>query len=338
MPNNVKTTLNGFSLAAVALALAACGGASIDSPTAPTPVLKASTAQSGGQQQVAADYYPMVQRLYVGYFGRPADPAGMEFFAQGLLAAGAPTALAQLVAAYDGNAQVHALVDVFSASAESHALYSGDNDAFLTAIYHNLYNREADADGKVFWLKALDSGAITRANAALAIMAGARSDDVQIVTGKALAASTFTSSLDTPQKVAAYSGLAASAEVRNWLGQIGMNTDAGTLQAGVMNMMLRLVTSWSNTPPYAYTGGPQLVTTGSFVGIGLPPATGNALGYSWTLVSKPSLSSAVLKSATSSIAVLRPDVAGDYVVSLVVTNGTLASAPAEVTISAITPL
>ena len=62
--------------------------------------------------------------------------------------------------------------------------------------------------------------------------------------------------------------------------------------------------------------------------------TGDVLTYSWRFVSKPVGSVAVLVNATTATPTLTPDVAGDYVVELVVSDGKASSAPDSVVVTA----
>jgi sugar lactone lactonase YvrE len=158
---------------ASAVLLAACGGSGSDQATATaTPRLLASA--SAARAAVAADYTVLLQRVYLAYFGRPADPAGLAYYAAGFEQAGAPTTLAGLLAAYASNPTVKGAIDGFGSSAESQSLYPGNNAAFITAVYANLFNRAPDAAGRAYWAGLLDSGAMTRGSAALAIMNGAQ--------------------------------------------------------------------------------------------------------------------------------------------------------------------
>lgn len=224
---------------ACAALLASCGGGGPDPAMAPQTTLLATVQQTSSQ--VVTDYYPVVQRLYVAYFGRPADPAGLAYYAQRYMEERAPTDVGGVSQAYGVNVNLTALIDSFGTSAESQALYPGDNDTFVNAIYRNLFSRDAEPAGKAFWVGNINSGAMTRAHAALAIMAGAQSTDLDLVNKKHKVATDFTNSLDTPAELAAYDGLAANAVVRTMLAGVGPGTDVNNFQGTIDSTIASLV-------------------------------------------------------------------------------------------------
>ncbi len=73
----------------------------------------------------------------------------------------------------------------------------------------------------------------------------------------------------------------------------------------------------------------------SFDGSGSTDANGDALTYRWTLASRPAGSSAALSAASGASVDLTADVPGDYVVTLVVSDGKLDSSPASTTVRAV---
>ncbi len=207
------------------LLLGACGGGNGNTGAPGATVLAGSVQRAAAQPPVAADYFDVLQHVYVGYFGRPADPAGLRFYANVTLAGDAPTDIVAMATAYNSNPAVKNLIDSFGTSQESQDLYPGDNGTFITAIYHNLFNREPDAAGKQFWVNAITSGAMTRASACLAIMAGARASDVDIINKKSTVAGNFAAALISPEQLAAYSGLSANVVVRTMLSAVDLDTD-----------------------------------------------------------------------------------------------------------------
>lgn len=211
------------------MSLAACG----DSTQTTTGMQQSRSfaTTSIAVAPLAADYHRVVQQIYVGYFGRPADVGGLDWHAKVLLAAGAPTDIGGIARAYDSNAALRAEIDSFGTSAESAALYPGDNGQFIDALYRNLFNRAADPAGKAFWVKALDNKLMTRASAAIQLMSGAGGSDVAIIANKTSAAGAFTGLLAMPVQQEGYSGLAADAVVRGVLAKVDDGTDLAVFDA-----------------------------------------------------------------------------------------------------------
>ena len=132
-----------------------------------------------------------VQQLYVAYFGRPADTAGLEYWVN-TLGSGAAT-----------------LADIsrsFAAAEEYRDNYSHmDSRTVVTKIYDHLFGREAEAAGVDYWASLMDRGVIAIDDAVREIAEAAVGTDAVAFNGKAAAATVFTLRLDTPNEVAAYS-------------------------------------------------------------------------------------------------------------------------------------
>lgn len=238
----------------VAVILSGCG-ADLEQPVSSPLTLRATSSKSASQVATTADDYgDVVQQLYVGYFGRPADVGGFDYYKKQYLAAGAPTTVTGVSQAYSSNPAIRALVDSFSTSAESQALYAGDNRQFVEAIYRNLFNRGADDAGRTYWANTIDSGALTRSNAAISIMAGAQSTDAEIIRRKTVTARNFTSSLDTQQEASAYGGMTANASVRRMLALVSDTTDTEQFKARIDQTVLGLVSGLA-AQPAPVTGG-----------------------------------------------------------------------------------
>ncbi|MFQ5668672.1 MAG: PKD domain-containing protein, partial [Candidatus Binatia bacterium] len=94
----------------------------------------------------------------------------------------------------------------------------------------------------------------------------------------------------------------------------------------------------TNTAPVADAGADQTASVGSLVtlsGSGSFDANGDSLTYSWQFASKPAGSTANLTGASTVSPAFTPDVAGTFVVSLVVHDGLASSASASVTITVV---
>lgn len=210
----------------IMILLAACGGRE----DAPAPALQSQAKVSNSIALQASAYHPMVQQLYVGYFGRPADAGGLAYFSRMYAQAGAPTNVAGLASSYSSSASIRSLVDAFGASAESNALYPGDNRTFVTAVYRNMFGRAPDAAGLAYWSEAMDRNAISRANGVLSILAGAQGSDAVIIANKQEVASAFTEASAAPDIAGTYAGMEVNDVVRSMLGTVTSATNVASFQ------------------------------------------------------------------------------------------------------------
>ncbi|MGE5649389.1 MAG: DUF4214 domain-containing protein [Bacillota bacterium] len=235
----------------IALMLAGCGG-STPGDQASSTVRGQTTAAP--QAVTVSDYQPIVQQLYVAYFGRPADPGGLTNFETQLNTSKASTDIQALNNAYSSDTTIQALVNGFGNSDESKSLYPGDTTSFITAIYWNVLNRAPDADGLNFWVNAVDKNGLTRANASFSIMAGALANqttqgqaDAMLVNKRIQAATAFTAALSTPQLLNAYKGNTAASIARDMLVGISATSDAAAIQTAV-NQAVALLLKAANPP------------------------------------------------------------------------------------------
>ncbi len=91
-----------------------------------------------------------------------------------------------------------------------------------------------------------------------------------------------------------------------------------------------------NIPPIADAGDDQEVAVGVMVSLNGNGSSGDALIYQWTLTSKPTGSSANLLNDNQANPGFTADIAGNYIVQLIVNDGSVGSAPDAVTITAST--
>lgn len=199
------------------------------------------------ESTLATQYAVLAQKFYVAYFGRPADSNGLASMVAQFAASGVPTDTLGFVDAYRTNATVKALIDSFGNSAESMALYSGNNRDFVTAIYAHLLGRAPDAEGLDFWAGALDGGNLARGLAALNIVAGAEGNktaqglsDAALIANRVTVAHNFTTILDTPSEVASYAGDTAAAAARTMLDAVNSSTSIFAYESKVLTTVAQL--------------------------------------------------------------------------------------------------
>lgn len=152
----------------------------------------------------AASDLETVQEAYVAYYGRPADPAGLSYWA-GQLA----------------GSDLTAIIDEFASSTESNQLYAGMSDqGKITFIYRVLFNRDPDSAGMQFWANELASGNKTLQEIALSILQGAISSDRALIANKLAAGTHFSDQLSARDLSGAYTVQADIFLARNWLGAV----------------------------------------------------------------------------------------------------------------------
>lgn len=137
------------------------------------------------QSVVAVDYFDAVQRIYIAFYQRPADPGGMKYWAARIEAA-------------DGD--VTTVIDAFANSREATSLYGeitkdviGD---VIEKIYLAVFGRAADMAGKVYYEAEFAKGSISAGNIALAILSAARNQDKTAIANKVAVANEFTQKVD----------------------------------------------------------------------------------------------------------------------------------------------
>ncbi|HEY8027071.1 MAG TPA: DUF4214 domain-containing protein [Burkholderiaceae bacterium] len=249
-------------LLAVSL-LAACGGS--DTASIGTSQQTQFKIERPAQKQQNAGYAIVVQSLYMAYFGRPADPAGLVNFEAALASANAPANVVDLAAQYTTNPALKALIDGFGTSQESKNLYGNNStDFFVIEVFNNVVGRPPLSGGLSFWANAIDSGQLSRGNAALAIMAGALSNtstqgkvDAQLINNRLSLASYFTAQLTAFGVTGSYTGAAAAANARNLLSNVTTTTVVPAYQSVVASSVAAMVGSGPIVEMFAgTTGGP----------------------------------------------------------------------------------
>lgn len=283
-----------------------------------------------------SSYFDTVQKIYMGYYQRPGDPAGLLYWAD-------------LLQQNGGN--LNQIIEAFADSNESRALYGTINSSNISTVVNNLYrtlfSRDADTGGRAYYVDGFNAGRFTAATIMLNILNGAQNEDLQSVNNKRTASNLFTRTIDPELDGAnfqvTYSGEADAIAGRNFLTlyatSVKVPTQAETtayIQANIANSGDPIL-SIANTVPVANAGANQNVVTGTLVtldGSGSSDADGDLLTYSWSFTSKPTGSGAALSSVTVAKPTFTPDAGGVYLLNLVVNDGKANSTSAAVTITA----
>lgn len=158
----------------------------------------------------------IVQKVYIGYYQRPADPAGLIYWTRRL---------------EDADWKLHEIIEAYAHSAESVALYgnidSGSIGTVVDSIYMALFNRHAETGGLNYYVNGFNSGQFTAATIMLNILNGAQNQDLLTVNNKVTASNLFTKTIDPELDGAnfqvTYVGVPDAIKARNWLTSVTWN-------------------------------------------------------------------------------------------------------------------
>jgi Ca2+-binding RTX toxin-like protein len=151
-----------------------------------------------------------VQKLFVEFLGRPADPAGLAYW------------MAQI----DTNATtgVAALKTALSTSAEFTAAFAGiSSEEIVNKIFLQFLDRVADQAGLNFWAGQLQSGNLTIAAFISAISDSVMGSDLEFLNNKIAAAQAFTAELNSSDELTGYSNGEAAALAKAFISSITDN-------------------------------------------------------------------------------------------------------------------
>lgn len=119
-----------------------------------------------------------VQELYVGYLGRAADKAGLDFWVKAI---------------ENGTSTLESVALGFTLSEEYKAQYNGLTTTQLVAkVYQNVLGRAADADGLAFWAGEVNKGVIKADTLVKTMIGSLGAIDQLTIDNKVTAANNYT--------------------------------------------------------------------------------------------------------------------------------------------------
>lgn len=138
-------------------------------------------AGMSGLQAASTENLLKVQQAYVAYYGRPADPAGQDYWANRLEQEGG---------------SLQSIIQAFGNSQEFQERFgSMSKEQLVNNIYRQLFNRDAEPMGLAFYVGKLQSGEMTLQTICLNILDGAQGDDLATIQNKVQVAQYFTQQL-----------------------------------------------------------------------------------------------------------------------------------------------
>ena len=115
-----------------------------------------------------------INKIYTATFDRIADKAGLDYW-------------------LNSGLTIEEIAQSFFDQDETREKYPDGlpQNEFVEAVYKNLFARTPDEDGLEYWIKELNSGNITPGNFILAVINGAKGDDITILNKKAQVSKDF---------------------------------------------------------------------------------------------------------------------------------------------------
>ena len=207
-PTGGSGTGNGYVLFSIAANTGARRNGTI------TVAGQSFTITQAGAPPTYLDYVDAVQKIYIGYYRRPADPAGLIYWAGRVSGSG-------------GN--LDAIIEAFANSPESLALNGAITGGNISDVVNNtylaLFARPADSGGLNYYIDGFNTGRFSAATIMLNILDGATGgDDLLSVNNKLAAADMFTRTIDPGLDgvafEATYAGDADNAKARQFLASV----------------------------------------------------------------------------------------------------------------------
>ncbi|MEY4214550.1 MAG: hypothetical protein RL458_2776, partial [Pseudomonadota bacterium] len=162
-----------------------------------------------------------LQKIYIGYFGRAADPSGLDYW----------------LGRYNAGMSLVDIASSFAVQNESKAMYTYlalptlgvGVENFLNSVYLNLFNRQLDAEGRNYWSSQLAGGkAVGRV--IIDIISGAQGDDALIIANKVSVASFYTTEVIRQGAIWGDDVAGDLADARSVL--VGVDKSTATVAAG----------------------------------------------------------------------------------------------------------
>jgi len=200
---------------------------------------------------MATIYEEQVQKLYISYFGRAADPDGLAFYADSLSL---------------GDTTIEEIASSFAISDEAQVIASLSIADFLSAMYLQAFSRPyvPEVDG-TFWEDNIVAGNVSKELAMVEILQGASGSDITAVSNKVTVATAFTEAVAAGS--ANYSGPDAAAAAKAVLDNVTFDTSTVTTALSEVDSVVAtmdvLVDATAPTVSLGYSTDTTSITTPS---------------------------------------------------------------------------
>jgi methionine-rich copper-binding protein CopC len=174
----------------------------------------------------------ILERAYIAYFGRPAEPEGFNWWLSNVSSQGGIDAVMTNV--YRDFCKSSEYLRAYASDLDpvTHAVINAPH--LLNSIYENLFHRDIEQGGLDYWGTLVSQGAVTINSVVVEVLNGARNSDFDAVNSKIDAAIALTHKVDEIN-ASGYAGDNAAHVAHDWLSGI---YDASTLDAALVNASL----------------------------------------------------------------------------------------------------
>jgi S-layer protein len=182
-----------------------------------------------------------VQKYYIGFYGRPADPVGL---------------------AYWMTQDAAAALTGFGNSPEYAALYAGMSvQQRVAQVYTNVLGRTADTAGLLYWSGEMTAGRVTVGNLVATMMANALNEDVTTIANRVTYSTAFTAEIaKSTANIVGYNGDAAAAAARTAMSSVVAASVGDT--ASLTTAIAALTTTVATVTAVAAVGQTFTLTAG----------------------------------------------------------------------------
>ena len=123
-----------------------------------------------------------IQQVYISYYGRPGDPAGVIYWAGKL---------------EDNDGNLSAIIDAFGNSPEYRQRFGSlSTSSLVNNLYQQMFGQDAESAGLDWWSKEITSGRTTLSQAAINFAAGAQNNDLVTLNKRTEMAERITQQID----------------------------------------------------------------------------------------------------------------------------------------------
>ena len=137
----------------------------------------------------------LAQQMYVVYYGRPADPEGLSYWAS----------------VFDTTTNLTQALNSFGTSIEFNESFGSlPSNELISNLYQQMYGRAPDPEGLEFYTERLASGGATLASIGKQIADGAQNSDLEILNNRITVANSFTDEISSNEAIFSASDVASA--------------------------------------------------------------------------------------------------------------------------------